>query len=83
MRIKTYNKRRKRLNKYKTILMTYIHNANKLIKSNDPLLIITPGFRMYVNHLHYIYKSKKYKQFYYEMKQGEEITNKKKDTERV
>lgn len=69
MKIRTLNKRRKRLNKYKTILMTYIHNANKLIKSNDPLLIITPGFRMYFNYLRYLYKSKQYKRFYYEIKQ--------------
>lgn len=67
MKIRTLNKRRKKLNKYKAFLMKYIHDANKLIKSNDPLLIITPGFRMYFNYLQYLYRSKKYKQFYYEV----------------
>ena len=44
------------------------------IKNKDYLITETPGFRMYFNHLQYIYKSKRYKQFYYEMKQGEEAT---------
>ena len=83
MKIRTLNKRRKRLNKYKMFLLAHMYAAIKTIKSKDYLITETPGFRMYVNHLHYIYKSKRYKQFYYEMKQGEEITNKKKDTERV
>lgn len=82
MKIRTLNKRRKRLNKYKMFLLAHIYAANKTIKSKDSITK-TPGFRMYINHLHYIYKSKKYKQFYYEMKQGEKITNEKKDIERV
>ena len=82
MRIRTLNKRRKRLNKYKMFLLAHMYSAIKFIRTKD-LLTETPGFRMYVSHLHYIHNSKKYKQFYYEMKQGEEITNKKKDTERV
>ena len=83
MKIRTLNKRRKRLNKYKMFLLAHMYSAIKTIKSKDYLITETPGFRMYVNHLHYIYKSKKYKQFYYEMKLGEEVTKRKKDTERV
>lgn len=78
MKIRTLNKRRKRINKYKMFLLAHMYSAIKIIKSKDYLITETPGFRMYVSHLHYIYKSKNYKQFYYEMKQGEEITNKKK-----
>lgn len=64
MKISTYNKRRKRLNKYKALLLMYIDNADKLIKSNDPILTIAPNFKMYFNYLQYLWKSKKYKQFY-------------------
>lgn len=64
MKISTYNKRRKRLNKYKALLLKYINNADKLIKSNDPLLTIAPNFKMYSKYLRYLWKSKKYKQFY-------------------
>lgn len=71
MKIRTLNRRRQRLTKYKMLLLKYIHNANKLIKSNDPLLIITPGFRMYFKYLQYLYKSKKYKQFYCEIMREE------------
>lgn len=65
MKISTYNKRRKRLNEYKTLLLMYINNANKLIKSNDPILITAPNFKMYSKYLQYLWKSKKYKQFYH------------------
>lgn len=74
MRIRTLNKRRKRLNKYKMFLLAHIYAVNKTIKSKDPITK-TPGFRMYINHLNYIYKSKKYRQFYYEMKCYKENEN--------
>ena len=56
-------------------LLAHMYSAIRTIKSKDSLLAETPGFRMYVSHLHYIHKSKKYKQFYYEM-QGEKYENK-------
>ena len=74
MKIRTLNKRRKRLNKYKMFFLAHLNSATKTIKNKDYLIIETSGFRMYFNHLQYIYKSKRYKQFYYEMKQGEEAT---------
>jgi len=80
MRIRTLNKRRKRLNKYKMFLLAHMYSAIKFIRTKD-LLTETPGFRMYVSHLHYIHNSKKYKQFYYEMKRDEqEYKNKSKTT---
>ena len=74
MKIRTLNKRRKRLNKYKMFFLAHLNSAIKTIKNKDYLIIETPGFIMYVSHLQYIYKSKRYKQFYYEMKQDEEAT---------
>lgn len=74
MKIRTLNKRRKRLNKYKMFFLAHLNSAIKTIKNKDYLITETPGFRMYVSHLQYIYESKRYKQFYYEMKQGEEAT---------
>lgn len=65
MKISTYNKRRKKINECKALLMMYIKNADKLIKSHDPLLTIAPNFKMYFNYLRDLYRSKKYKQFYY------------------
>lgn len=67
MKISTYNKRRKRLNKYKMFLLAHLYSAIRAIKTKDSLLTETPGFKMYLSHLHYIHKSKRYKQFYYEM----------------
>lgn len=74
MKIRTLNKRRKRLNKYKMFFLAHLNGATKTIKNKDYLITEKPGFRMYVSHLQYIYKSKRYKQFYYEMKQDEEAT---------
>lgn len=65
MKISTLNKRRKKLNECKELLMKYIRNAIKLVESNDPLLTITPGFKMYLKYLQHIYKTKRYKEFYY------------------
>lgn len=78
MKIRTLNKRRKRLNKYKMFFLTHINSAIKTIKTKDYLITETPGFKMYFSHLIYIHESKRYKQFYYEMKQCEEVTKKKK-----
>lgn len=66
MKKRTLNKRLKRINKYKMLLLKYINEANKYIDSKY-LLTEKSGFRMYVNYLHYLYKYKKYKQFYYEI----------------
>lgn len=74
MKIRTLNKRRKRLNKYKMFFLVHLNGATKTIKNKDYLITEKPGFRMYVSHLQYIYKSKRYKQFYYELKQDEEAT---------
>jgi hypothetical protein len=61
-------------------LLAHMYSAIKFIRSKD-LLTETPGFRMYVSHLHYIHNSKKYKQFYYEMQRDEqEYKNKSKTT---
>lgn len=80
MRIRTLNKRRKRLNKYKMFLLAHMYSVIKFIRTKD-LLTETPGFRMYVSHLNYIHNSKKYKQFYYEMQRDEqEYKNKSKTT---
>jgi len=71
MKIRTLNKRRKRLNEYKMFFLTHLKRAIKTIKTKDYLITETPGFRMYFSHLIYIHKSKRYKQFYYEMKKDE------------
>ena len=64
MKIRTLNKRRKRLNKYKMILLSHLNSA---IKIKDYLITEIPNFKMYVNYLQYINESKRYKQFYYEI----------------
>ena len=52
--------------------LAHLNGATKTIKNKDYLITEKPGFR--ISHLQYIYKSKRYKQFYYEMKQDEEAT---------
>ena len=64
MKIRTLNKRRKRLNKYKMIFLPHLNSA---IKIKDYLITEIPNFKMYVNYLQYINESKRYKQFYYEI----------------
>lgn len=68
MKIRTLNRRRKRLNKYKMFFLVHFKSAIKTIKTKDYLITETPAFRMYISHLIYIHKTKRYKQFYYEMK---------------
>ena len=64
MKIRTLNKRRKRLNKYKMIFLSHLNSA---IKIKDYLITEAPNFKMYVSYLQNIYESKRYKQFYYEI----------------
>ncbi len=51
--------------------LAHLNSAIKTIKTKDYLITETPGFRMYFSYLIYIHKSKRYKQFYYEMKNDE------------